>query len=100
MAYVERAEEHLEKGDLDLAQAEAQKALDKDPEYGHAHMVNARVLIAQGDLDAALQSVGLAGGPLSASDQTEVSHLRAELSCKTDPWLADVEYCAQYLEEP
>ena len=94
-AYVERAQQHFERGDLDLAQAEAEKALNKDPEYGPARLVNARILIAMGDLDAALRSVE------SVTDRGEAARLRAEISCrKSGPMAPDAKTCARYLEEP
>ena len=96
MAYVERAEEHLERGDLDLAQAEVQKALDKDPEHGPAYLVNARILLARGDLDGALQSVA---PDMPGIDQAEAARLLAEITCrKGGPLAPDAKTCAPYLE--
>lgn len=97
-AYVERAQQHFERGDLDLAQTEAQKALDKDPEYGPAYLVNARILLARGDLDGALQSVA---PDMPGIDQAEAARLLAEISCrKGGPFAPDAKTCARYLEEP
>ena len=98
MAYVERAEGYFAQGDLGLAQAEVQKALDKDPEHGPAYLVNARILIAKGDLDAALQS---AAPGMPGIDQDEAAHLLAEIRCrKGGPLAPDAKTCAPYLEDP
>jgi tetratricopeptide (TPR) repeat protein len=52
--YVERALVHIRRGDLDQAQADAERALALDPRSREAQAVRAIIMSEQGDVDAAI----------------------------------------------